>query len=99
MPPGGPAEPDASRRPAGSADIEQIAGYAAAAAFSGHRLVRGATASYVKVGLPEVAAAFSQLWGEPHPCATHQSPVAPPGLSLAAAASDWNWSCGGKRSL
>jgi integrase/recombinase XerC len=54
--------------------IEQVAGYATAAAFAGHRLVRGATASYVKVGLPEVAAAFSQLWGEPHPAAPQGSP-------------------------
>jgi integrase len=50
-------------------NIEQVAGYATAASFAGHRLVRGATASYIKVGLPEVAAAFSQLWGEPHPAA------------------------------
>jgi hypothetical protein len=42
-------------------NIEQVAGYATAAAFAGHRLVRGATASYVKVGLPEVATTFSHL--------------------------------------
>lgn len=65
--------------------IEQIAGYATAAAFAGHRLVRGATASYVKVGLPEVAAAFSRLWGEPHPCAAHHSPDALPEPGLVAA--------------
>lgn len=50
-------------------NVEQTAGYATAAAFAGHRLVRGATASYVRVGLPEVAGAFSRLWGELHPCA------------------------------
>lgn len=68
-------------------NIEQVAGYATAAAFAGHRLVRGATASYVKVGLPEVAAAFSRLWGEPHPCAAQHSPDALPGPPLVAAAS------------
>lgn len=67
-------------------NTEQIAGYATAAAFAGHRLVRGATASYVKVGLPEVAAAFSRLWGEPHPCAAHHSLDALPGPPLVAAA-------------
>jgi integrase len=66
---------------------EQIAGYATAAAHAGHRLLRGATASYVKVGLPEVAAAFSRLWGEPHPCAAQHSPAALPGPALVAAAS------------
>ncbi|MGY2083917.1 tyrosine-type recombinase/integrase [Blastococcus sp. SYSU DS0539] len=65
--------------------IEQVAGYATAAAFAGHRLVRGATASYVKVGLPEVATAFSHLWGEPHPCATPHSPEAPASAQVAAA--------------
>jgi integrase/recombinase XerC len=50
--------------------VNHIAGYACAAAFAGHALTAGATASYVKVGLPEVAAAFSRLWGEPHPAAS-----------------------------
>ena len=68
-------------------NIDQVSGYATAAASAGHRLVRGATASYVKVGLPEVAAAFSRLWGEPHPCAAHHSPDALPGPPLVAAAS------------
>lgn len=49
--------------------VDRVAGYAVAAAFAGHRLVGGATASYVKPGLPDVAVAFSRLWGEPHPCA------------------------------
>lgn len=66
-------------------NIEQVAGYATAAAFAGHRLVRGATASYVKVGLPEVATAFSHLWGEPHPCATLHSPDVPASAQVAAA--------------
>ncbi|MCZ2826053.1 MULTISPECIES: tyrosine-type recombinase/integrase [unclassified Modestobacter] len=64
--------------------VEQVAGYATAAAFAGHRLVRGATASYVKVGLPEVAAAFSRLWGEPHPCAGSVAAPAASGTAFAA---------------
>jgi integrase/recombinase XerC len=67
--------------------IEQVAGYATAAAFAGHSLMGGATASYVKVGLPEVAAAFSRLWGEPHPAAADRAgPEAHPALSAAGAA-------------
>jgi integrase len=64
---------------------DRVAGLATASAHAGHRLVAGATASYVKPGLPEVATAFARLWGEPHPCAAHHSPDALPEPGLVAA--------------
>jgi hypothetical protein len=48
-------------------------GYAVARAYAGHTdggSDTGATATYVRASLPEVAAALAALTGEPHPLAT-----------------------------
>lgn len=50
-------------------NIEQVGGYATAAAFAGHQLLGGSTSTYVHVGLPQMARAWSVLWNEPHPLA------------------------------
>lgn len=54
--------------------VERNFGYAVAQAFAGHADSSadhyGATATYVRAGIEEVAAALSALTGEPHPLAT-----------------------------
>jgi integrase/recombinase XerC len=53
--------------------IERNFGYAVAHAYAGHTdsgSETGATATYVRASLPEVAAALAALTGEPHPLAT-----------------------------
>ena len=55
--------------------VERNFGFAVAEAYAGHqdngREARsmGATATYVRAGLPEVATALAVLTGEPHPLA------------------------------
>ena len=53
--------------------IERNFGYAVARAYAGHTdggSETGATATYVRASLAEVAAALAALTGEPHPLAT-----------------------------
>jgi integrase/recombinase XerC len=53
--------------------VEQNFGYAVARAYAGHTdsgSETGATATYVRANLAEVAAALVALTGEPHPLAT-----------------------------
>ncbi|MFI5065784.1 MAG: tyrosine-type recombinase/integrase [Streptosporangiales bacterium] len=53
--------------------VERNFGYAVARAYAGHTDSggeAGATATYVRADLPEVAAALAALTGEPHPLAT-----------------------------
>jgi hypothetical protein len=53
--------------------VERNFGYAVARAYAGHTdsgSETGATATYVRASLPEVAAALAALTGEPHPLAT-----------------------------
>jgi integrase/recombinase XerC len=53
--------------------VERNFGYAVAHAYAGHTgsgSVAGATATYVRASLSEVAAALAALTGEPHPLAT-----------------------------
>jgi hypothetical protein len=50
-----------------------LSGYAVARAYAGHTdsgSEAGATATYVRASLAEVAAALAALTGEPHPLAT-----------------------------
>jgi integrase/recombinase XerC len=52
--------------------VERNFGYAVARAYAGHTDScgeTGATATYVRASLPEVATALATLTGEPHPCA------------------------------
>ena len=51
--------------------VERNCGYATARAYAGHADGGdgGTTATYVRAGLPEVAAALAALTGEPHPLA------------------------------
>ena len=55
--------------------VERRFGFAVAQAYAGHQTVSqgaramGATGTYVRAGLPEVANALSVLTGEPHPLA------------------------------
>jgi integrase/recombinase XerC len=52
--------------------VERNFGYAVARAYAGHTdggSDTGATATYVRASLAEVAAALSALTGEPHPLA------------------------------
>lgn len=53
--------------------VERDFGYAVARAYAGHTdggSEAGATATYVRASLAEVAAALAALTGEPHPLAT-----------------------------
>ena len=53
--------------------VERNFGYAVAHAYAGHTdggSEAGATATYVRASLAEVAAALAALTGEPHPLAT-----------------------------
>ena len=53
--------------------VERNFGYAVARAYAGHTdggSEAGATATYVRASLTEVAAALAALTGEPHPLAT-----------------------------
>ncbi len=56
--------------------VERRFGFAVAQAYAGHlnasqgACAMGATCTYVRAGLPEVAAALSVLTGEPHPPAS-----------------------------
>jgi integrase len=53
--------------------VERNFGYAIARAYAGHTGTggeAGATSTYVRASLPEVAAALAALTGEPHPLAT-----------------------------
>ena len=53
--------------------VERNFGYAVARAYAGHTdssSETGATATYVRASLAEVAAALAALTGEPHPLAT-----------------------------
>ena len=53
--------------------VERNFGYAVAHAYAGHTdsgSEAGATATYVRADLAEVAAALAGLTGEPHPLAT-----------------------------
>jgi integrase len=53
--------------------VEQNFGYAVARAYAGHTdsgSETGATATYVRANLAEVAAALAAFTGEPHPLAT-----------------------------
>jgi hypothetical protein len=53
--------------------VERNFGYAIARAYADHTdsgSETGATATYVRASLPEVAAALAALTGEPHPLAT-----------------------------
>ena len=53
--------------------VERNFGYAVARAYAGHTdggSEAGATATYVRASLAEVAAALAALTGEPHPLAT-----------------------------
>jgi integrase/recombinase XerC len=53
--------------------VERNFGYAVARAYAGHTegsSEAGATATYVRASLSEVAAALAALTGEPHPLAT-----------------------------
>ena len=53
--------------------VERNFGYAVAHAYAGHTdggSETGATATYVRASLPEVAAALAALTSEPHPLAT-----------------------------
>ena len=53
--------------------VERNFGYAVARAYAGHTeggSETGATATYVRASLSEVAAALAALTGEPHPLAT-----------------------------
>ena len=53
--------------------VERNFGYAVARAYAGHTdggSEAGATATYVRADLAEVAAALAALTGEPHPLAT-----------------------------
>ena len=53
--------------------VERRFGFAVAQAYAGHQTasqgarIMGATGTYVRAGLPEVATALSVLTGEPHP--------------------------------
>ena len=55
--------------------VERRFGFAVAQAYAGHLTAgqgaraMGATGTYVRAGLPEVATALSILTGEPHPLA------------------------------
>ena len=57
--------------------VERRHGYAVARAYAGHvdNSSAGTTATYVRAGIDEVAAAVAALTGEPHPLL---SPVSPP---------------------
>jgi integrase/recombinase XerC len=64
--------------------VERNFGYAIARAYAGHADAggdNGATATYVRASLPEIATALSALTGEPHPLATppaaHRAPQPP----------------------
>ena len=53
--------------------VERNFGYAVARAYAGHAdggSEAGATSTYVRASLAEVAAALAALTGEPHPLAT-----------------------------
>ncbi len=53
--------------------VERNFGYAVARAYAGHTdggSEAGATSTYVRASLAEVAAALAALTGEPHPLAT-----------------------------
>ena len=53
--------------------VERNFGYAVDRTYAGHTdsgSEAGATATYVRASLPEVAAALAALTGEPHPLAT-----------------------------
>jgi integrase/recombinase XerC len=53
--------------------VERSVGYAVARAYAGHADAggyAGATSTYVRASLSEVAAALAALTGEPHPLAT-----------------------------
>ena len=53
--------------------VERNFGYAVARAYAGHTdsgSEAGATATYVRASISEVAAALTTLTGEPHPLAT-----------------------------
>ena len=53
--------------------VERNFGYAVARAYAGHAgggSETGATSTYVRASLAEVAAALAALTGEPHPLAT-----------------------------
>ena len=54
--------------------VERNFGYAVARAYAGHTDSgeAGATSTYVRASLPEVAAALAALSGEPHPLATSE---------------------------
>jgi integrase/recombinase XerC len=55
--------------------VERNFGYAVARAYAGHTDSggeTGATSTYVRASLPEVAAALAALTGEPHPLATQE---------------------------
>ena len=60
--------------------VERNFGFAVAEAYAGHEdngrgaRAMGAMATYVRAGLPEVAAALAALTGEPHPLATEDPP-------------------------
>ena len=51
--------------------VERNFGYATARAYAGHtdNANAGATATYVRASLPEIATALAALTGEPHPLA------------------------------
>ena len=51
--------------------VERNFGYAVARAYAGHTET-GATVTYVRASLAEVAAALAALTGEPHPLATSE---------------------------
>jgi integrase len=56
--------------------VERNFGYAVARAYAGHTDTggnTGATATYVRASLPEIAAALSVLTGEPHPLAAAEA--------------------------
>jgi hypothetical protein len=55
--------------------VERNFGHAVARAYAGHTdggSETGATSTYVRASLPEVAAALAALTGEPHPFATSE---------------------------
>ncbi|MGH3159577.1 MAG: hypothetical protein ACRDNF_23800, partial [Streptosporangiaceae bacterium] len=59
--------------------VERHFGYATARAYAGHNDSSGdpgATATYVRASLQEVAAALAALTGEPHPLAAQEPPTA-----------------------
>ena len=65
--------PSAERRHTTLTWVERNFGYAVARAYAGHTdsgSETGATATYVRASLAEVAAALAALTGEPHPLAT-----------------------------